>query len=169
MSTSDPTVRKITRPRMALPKSCPYEPFLPTPEKFRDENHNSGEYVPVPVNPNPVEYHYTPTPVDNKKQPNEPEKPKTITVPEKPKTFAPKKNRVCKGTKRDTSLPTELIGKDSLYWLPVLEKTRKPKRPVTYFFMTLCDGQRVKVFTHKTGQIDVYRKGTKITIREPEP
>lgn len=166
MYTSDPTVRKPTRPKIVLPKTCQYEPFLPTPEFLRDKNHKVEEYVPEPVTPNPVSYQYVAKPKNSVRPVHPIMHDDTIQNLESSK-FAPKKDKVYKSRKRDKCLPTDLIPKDSVYWLPILERARKPDRELVFYYQTLCDKQRVRVYAYKTGQIDVCRKGVRVTIREP--
>lgn len=170
MASNDPWIRKRTCPKKIearnahqepegenqqqtcmLPGPGIYEPFLPP------ENRKVEEYVPRPIVANPIKHRYVPKPIVP-----------VVEASKKNKKFAPKKNQYNKNQKRDKSMPTELIPKDSLYWLPILNHVKQPdsKHYRTYFYHTIKeDGQRVKIYSYQTGQIDVYRKGVWVNIR----
>lgn len=174
MASNDPCARKRTCPKKIdgrnndkktetnnqertslLPGPGIYEPFLPP------KNRKVEEYVPKATVSYPVKHNYVPKPI--------------VIIPDRQKnksvapTFAPKENPERKRKKRDSCLPTALLPKDSLYWLPILNLTRKPtNRDRTFFYHTMSDGQRVKIYSYQSGQIDVYRKGILVNIRDPE-
>lgn len=170
MGPEDPTIRKQTRPQIIsvikipkpignnetiLPKQPgSYEPFL------RSETPIHEEYIPKPIVNNPAKYQYIPKPVlkvparETKKE----------VVP--PKITSKKSDRK---KNNDKCIPTELIPKDSLYWLPILNRTKRPdQNDRTFFYYTMKDKQRVKIFSHKSGKIEVIRRGVTVTIREPD-
>lgn len=141
----------IEQNKYILPKPGPYQPFLPSSQPVTHE-----EYSPVPIVVNPVTYQYIPKPL-------KPQKP-VGSNPKIPKRVAPKN----KSKPISKSLPTALIPPDSIYWIPLLDKTKKPTRDRIFFYHTMQDKERVKVYSYKTGQIDVFRKGVWVTIRQPE-
>lgn len=172
MEPEDPTVRKRTRPQIisvvkipkkqtgddetTLPKQPGiYEPFL------RSETPVFEEYIPKPISENPIQYQYTPKPV-----PKIPVR-ETKTL----KVIPPKATGSKTERKRnsDKCIPTELIPKDSLYWLPILNKIERPnKHERAYFYRTMKDKQRVKIYSYKSGKVEVVRNNVTVTLREPE-